>query len=195
MNKIKNFLRFAGMELIIIVVGIILDQGSKALIVANIGLHDSVTVIPKFLEFYYTQNRKAAFSFDFGLEKLIGIEGVRIFFIVFTFLAIGFLGFLIFKKPQRGKLFRASLAAICAGAVGNLIDRLFRKFVVDFIRIEYFGYELFGHTSFAVFNVADCFVVVGTVLLLISVLFFEKFDDDKKEMLSDANNDGAISNG
>ena len=70
MNKIKNFLRFAGMELIIIVVGIILDQGSKALIVANIGLHDSVTVIPKFLEFYYTQNRKAAFSLTSGWKSL-----------------------------------------------------------------------------------------------------------------------------
>lgn len=138
MNKIKNFLRFAGMELIIIVVGIILDQGSKALIVANIGLHDSVTVIPKFLEFYYTQNRKAAFSFDFGLEELIGIEGVRIFFIVFTFLAIGFFGFLIFKKTTKRKAVQ--------GLVGCDLRRRCRKSyrqIVPKVRCRFYSNKIF----------------------------------------------------
>lgn len=185
MNKIKAIFKYAGVEILILLAGIILDQVSKAIVVANMELYGSVTLIPKFLNFYYTQNRKAAFSFDFGLEELIGLDGVRIFFIVFTFLAIGFLAFLILKKPRHGKMFRFSLAMICSGAIGNLIDRLFRKFVVDFIQIEYFGYEIFGRKSFAVFNIADCFVVVGTILLLVSVIFFEKFDDSsKKNVLS-----------
>ena len=113
--------------------------------------------------FTYVENRGAAFGI-FG--------GARGFLLVFTILLVGVLIWAIVKfRDNPSKLFRASLYMILGGAIGNLIDRVVMGYVIDMLD--------FRLINFAVFNVADSFVCVGTVLLIIDILF--KSEDYFKE--------------
>ncbi len=115
--------------------------------------------------FTYVENRGAAFGI-FG--------GARGFLLVFTILLVGVLIWAIVKfRDNPSKLFRASLYMILGGAIGNLIDRVVLGYVIDMLD--------FRLINFAVFNVADSFVCVGTVLLIIDILF--KSEDYFKEKL------------
>ena len=76
---------------------------------------------------------------------------------------------LIKYRKKAGKLASVSLSMIIGGAIGNLIDRALQGFVTDFIEFDF--------VRFAIFNVADCFVVIGVILLMIYILFIH----DKRE--------------
>lgn len=181
-QKFKSFILSVIPELAIIVGGFVADIVSKYIVQSTMEIGDSKTLIPKLLNISYTLNENAAFGFDWGLGDSIGQKGVLTFFIIITFLSIGFFAFLLFKKPQKGILFRISFALIIAGAFGNLYDRIVFAYVRDFIEIEYLGLEIFGHTTFAIFNIADSCVVVGAIMLIIYFLFVDKsfFASDKK---------------
>jgi signal peptidase II len=73
-------------------------------------------------------------------------------------------------KPQ-GKVINTSLCLLLSGALGNMIDRIFLGYVVDMLEVTFIDYP--------VFNVADCFVVAGAILLCIYILFIYKEPDDK----------------
>lgn len=185
--KVLAFLKRIMPEAAIILGGLIFDLLSKSIVQNNMNLGQTIVVIPKFLNFSYVLNRQAAFGFDFGLGDVIGEKGTIIFFIIFTIVALGFFGYMLFKKPRRGLLYRISFALVIGGALGNLYDRAVFGYVRDFIQIEYFGLEIFGSTTFAVFNIADACVVVGTILLLIFILFFDETFKDKKPIEESAN--------
>ncbi len=173
-EKIKAILFHRLLEIAIILGSLIFDLVSKAIIAANMDYGQTIVVIPKFLNFSYTINKKAAFGNAFGLDKVFGEKGTLIFFIILTVLAVGFFAYLLFKDRKKGMLYRIAFSLIIGGALGNLYDRIFLSGVRDFIQIEYFGLELFGQTTFAIFNIADSCVVVGTILLLIYLIFFDK---------------------
>lgn len=173
-TKLKVVFKAIILELAIIFGGLILDLTSKAIVQATMNEGDSVTLIPKFLNIFYTKNKNAAFGSNFGLGKLFGEKGVLIFFIVLTVFAVGFFAYLLFKRPQKGILYRIAFSLIISGAIGNLVDRVFFGYVRDFIQFEYFGLTIFGSTSFAVFNIADSCVVVGAILLIVYFLFFDR---------------------
>lgn len=173
-SKIWAVLRKAILEIAIIVGCLTLDLVSKAIVASNMEIGQTVTVIPKFLNFSYTINKRAAFGSDFGMNNLFGEKGTMIFFIILTLIAVSFFGFLLFRNQKKGLLYRISFSLIIAGALGNLYDRIFLSGVRDFIQIEYFGLELFGHKTFAIFNFADSCVVIGTILLLIFIIFLDK---------------------
>lgn len=192
--KVVAFLKKVMPEAAIIVGGLFLDLLSKWIVQSNMEIGQTIVVIPKFLNFSYTLNKRAAFGFDFGLGDIIGEKGTIIFFIVFTIIALGFFGFMLFKNPRRGLLYRISFALIIGGALGNLYDRAILGYVRDFIQIEYFGLELFGSTTFAIFNIADACIVVGTILLLIFVIFFDETFKENKTINQSANSEGNSEN-
>ena len=146
------------------IVGI--DQLTKYLTLIHIPLYESVPFLPGFLGLTYVQNTGAAFSLLEGQSWL--------FMLVFAVMTV--LIFLeYFKSPLPfTKLERWCIAAIYGGGVGNVLDRIFRGFVVDMIKTEFI--------EFPVFNIADCFITCGCILLLISLLFFNKafWKDEKK---------------
>ena len=147
---------FQGLIVAVAAVLVGLDQLTKWL--ATVYLKDKLayTVIPGVLDFEYVQNEGAAWGI---------FEGERWFLVVLTSITIvALLVFVLMGKFRRFKLFNISATLIVAGGIGNLIDRLVQGYVVDFIKTTFM--------SFPVFNVADCFVVVGSVLLLIFFLFF-----------------------
>ena len=141
---------------IIAIVAVILDQVSKYIVVQNIELRGTVPFIKGFMSFYHTRNTGAAFSM---------FSDSRWVFMVFSVISMGIIVYLLYKEYKRHILLNISLAMILGGGVGNMIDRIRLGYVVDFFRTEF--------VDFAIFNVADCFITVGAVLLGVYILFIE----------------------
>ena len=143
-----------------------LDQYTKYLTVANIALYSEVDLIPGFLGFTYVKNTGAAFSSFEGQQWLFAL-----IFAVFTAAVL----WEYFKKPMPfTTLERVCIAAIYAGGLGNMIDRVRLGYVVDMIETKFM--------EFPVFNVADCFICCGCVLLMVHLLIWNKsfWKEDKK---------------
>ena len=142
------------------------DQLTKYLVVANIPLFADVPFLPGFLGLTYVQNTGAAFSMLEGQSWLF----IAVFAVMTVLIFVAY-----FKKPLPfTRLERWCIAAIYGGGVGNVLDRIFRGFVVDMIKTEFI--------EFPVFNVADCFITCGCILLLVHLLFFNKafWKEEKK---------------
>lgn len=142
------------------------DQITKFLTVAHIGLYQHVEMLPGVLGLTYVQNTGAAFSSFEGMQWLFAL-----IFLAFT----GLILWEYFKKPQPfTRLERWCIAAIYGGGLGNMIDRLRYGYVVDMIKTEFM--------EFPVFNVADCFITCGCIMLLVHLVFFNKafWKDGKK---------------
>ena len=142
------------------------DQVTKFLTVANIPLYQDVPFLPGVLNLTYVQNTGAAFSSFEGQQWLFAL-----IFLVFT----GLILFEYFKKPMGFTTFeRWCIAAIYGGGLGNMIDRVRMDYVVDMIETSFM--------EFPVFNVADCFITCGCVLLMGHLVLCNKqFWKDKKK--------------
>ena len=139
---------------------VIVDQGSKLLAEQLLVVHDPVVVFPSF-NLFLTYNTGAAFSF---LRDAGGWQRW-----LFAALSIGVGVFIVIwlrRIPGKQKWLACALALVLGGAVGNLIDRLFRSDggVVDFIDIYY------GTWHWPAFNTADSAISVGAVMLLVSAI-------------------------
>ena len=142
-----------------------LDQWTKALTVANIPMYADVPFWDGLFHFTYVRNFGAAFSSFQGQQWLFAL-----IFAVFTvFLLVDLKKNVMGFKPFE----RWCIAAVWAGGLGNMIDRVRLGYVVDMIEVEFI--------SFPVFNVADSFITCGCVLLVAHLIFFNKefFKDEK----------------
>ena len=143
-----------------------LDQYTKYLTVLHIAPYADVEFIPGFLGFTFVKNTGAAFSSFEGQQWLFAL-----IFAVFTAAVL----WEYFKKPMPfTTLERSCIAAIYAGGLGNMIDRVRLGYVVDMIEVEFI--------RFPVFNVADCFITCGCIAMMVSLVFFNKefWKDGKK---------------
>lgn len=141
---------------------ILFDQWTKLLAIQHLMGKKPFVLIPDVFELYYLENRGAAFGM---------MEGKQFFFVLIALFAVVFVGMTYFKLPwqRRYHYLRAIGIAIAGGAVGNLIDRLTRGYVVDF-----FYFKLI---DFPVFNVADIYVTVATAALALMIFFYYKEDE------------------
>ncbi len=192
MDKLEKFLKAAWdyikqakIELIVLFAAFAVDLITKALVAANIPLGGSVTVIPNFLYFTYIHNYAAAFGSRFGLDKLFGETGTTVFFIVLTFVAIGFFAYFMYRNREKSLVYRLAFALIIGGAIGNLVDRMAFGYVRDFVQIVYFGLTIFGQTSFAIFNIADAALCVGVAMFLVYYIFIYKEPKKDEGLLAD----------
>ena len=143
------------------------DQFTKYLTVANIALYEDVPFLPGLLQLTYVQNTGAAFSLFSEHTWMLTLCSL----VMSVILAVA-----VWKKYFSHPLGRIPLTMLLAGAIGNLIDRATRGFVVDMFR------TLFIH--FAVFNVADICVVVGGIAAgLYYVFLYDKLEGKKGEDL------------
>lgn len=144
---------------------IALDQASKYLIVKNMELGESIEVIGNFLHITSHRNTGAAWGI---------LEGQMWLFYLITVIVVAVLVYYMQKMSRMHILVGTSLGLMLGGAIGNFIDRVFHKEVVDFVDTNIFGYD------FPVFNVADSALTVGVILLMIFMLFEERFMKEKK---------------
>lgn len=142
---------------IIVVIAIALDQVSKYIIERYVEYGSMIPVIDKFFYITYFRNKGAAWGM---------FQNGRYFFIAVTVIVAGVLIYMLTRSSN--KLLKFSLAFILGGALGNFIDRVRVGSVVDFLDFY------FGSYHFPTFNAADSFVVIGTVLLGIYMLFIHK---------------------
>ena len=164
---------------------IAMDQLSKSLAVNMLGQVGAVqSFIPHFIRFEYRENTGMAW----GL-----LPNARVYFIIVTLILAAFLVCLLVRyRKLLPKLSKVALTVILSGAIGNLIDRIFLGYVRDFIAFDFI--------AFPVFNIADCCVTIGAVLLAVSLLltkpgkdFIRQIDsNDKKSNKSD--NEEEVSN-
>ena len=148
-------------------VGVILDQITKYLTVANIPLEGHLDFIPGFLGLTYFQNDGAAWSMFEGQQWLFALIFAGFTVAVILEFTKHIMGFTTFEHW--------CLAAIYAGDLGNMIDRVRLGYVVDMIQTEFI--------NFPIFNVADCFITCGCIALIFHLVFFNKsfWKDGKKK--------------
>jgi len=144
----------------------VLDQWTKWLVVENIPLYGHVDALPGLFHLTYTQNTGAAFS---------SFDGMRwMFVVIFAVLTVAVIWEYRKKSLPFTQLERWLIAAIYGGGLGNVIDRVRLGYVVDMIEVDFM--------NFAVFNVADCFITCGCILLMVHLVFFNKefWKEEKK---------------
>ena len=142
------------------------DQFTKYLTVQNIPLFGNIPALKGVFHFTYVQNTGAAFSSFEGMQWL--------FALVFALFTAGLIFEFITRKMGFTTLERWCIAAVWAGGLGNMIDRMRLGYVVDMICTDFI--------RFPVFNVADIFITCGCILLLTHLVFFNKafWKDEKK---------------
>ncbi len=140
------------------------DLFTKQLAVRELMNREDVVIVRGTLVLRYLENRGAAFGI---------LQNARWFFLVtgLIFIAAAALFFKKVPMERRYRLLRICVLLILSGAVGNFIDRAAAGYVVDFI--------YFSLINFPIFNVADCYVTIGTFLLFIAVMFVYKDEELK----------------
>jgi len=146
---------------------LLVDQISKFVIVQVLDFQESISIIPSFFDLYYVQNEGGAWGLFSSATWLIT-------FVSFVFLLL-FHQYLSHKRSiDRLSFFAYSL--LLGGILGNLLDRVIYQYVIDFLSFH------FGSYAFPVFNLADIFIVMGMILLIIHILkeeYNERYCDKK----------------
>ena len=143
--------------IIIIAASVCLDQITKMIVMHSMELYQSVPLIENVFSFTYIHNYGAAWGM---------LSDHRWVFILVTAVAIIILPIFLYRYRNLHFLFGFSLSLIIGGAIGNMIDRLMRGYVVDFLEATFI--------DFPVFNVADICVVCGAIMMFIYVAFLDK---------------------
>jgi signal peptidase II len=153
-------LRARKLELIVAASVVILDQLTKALVRPALSLHESVEVIPGFLDFTRVHNTGAAFGMlnavDFPMKTLV--------LSLVAFIALGGVAWYAVTVPLTDRLARIGVAGVLGGAIGNLIDRATAGYVLDFVDAYYAGWHFWA------FNVADAAITVGVIFMILDML-------------------------
>ena len=146
---------------IIAFICLLIDQISKFLILNNLVLYEKKEIIKDFFNITYVQNRGGAWGV---------LNGNVFLLIIITTIAFVFICNFIFKEKNISKIDCISYGMLLGGIVGNLIDRIFRNYVIDFLDFKIFNYD------FPVFNIADTLIVVSVFIMTITC-----FRGDKNE--------------
>lgn len=144
---------------IIALVIVLVDQVTKWVIVKTMEIGEQIIIIDNFFSLTSHRNSGAAWGI---------LQGKMIFFYIVTVIVVIGVVYYMQKYAKDNKLLALSLSLILGGAIGNFIDRLFRKEVVDFLDFMIFSYD------YPIFNVADSALVVGVILVLIATFIDEK---------------------
>ena len=159
MNK-KTKYNLIGLAMVGLLIA--LDQWTKALAVKYLMNQQPFVIWDGVFELHYLENRGAAFGI---------LQGQKVIFLICTVLVLAVLAFYYNRMPLEKKYqpLRAVGVLLGAGAVGNLIDRMVQSYVVDFL--------YFKLIDFPIFNVADCYVTAGAILLAILIFFVYKDEE------------------
>lgn len=161
--------KFFAFMLIFAFIVIILDQTSKFIVNITIDYGFSRVIIPNFFSITNARNFGAAWSI---------LWDQKTFIIVITMLALLLIIFLIFREKENTKLKSVYYGLLIGGIIGNLIDRVFLGYVVDFLDFTFFGY------NYPIFNISDIAIVTSVLLICVECFFVkeEKKSQDIDEL-------------
>ncbi len=154
--------------LVVSIVLIALDQITKQLIAANLNIGEEIVIIKNFFTITSHRNDGAAWGI---------FSGNMVFFYFITAAAMG-LFYYLFKEVDfnKNKIYGIAVILMFAGGIGNFIDRVLFKEVIDFIDVDIFSY-----TTFPVFNIADMCLVVGMILFTLDIVIEEIINGKRKD--------------
>ena len=145
------------------IVVIALDQLTKAIVRATLPMHESVTIVPGFVDFTHVRNSGAAFGIlnaaEFPFKELV-------IALIATAALIG-IGIYAASLAHHQLVARVGLALIIGGAAGNLIDRVVAGSVVDFVDVYWQSWHFWA------FNVADSAITIGVAIMILDMLGVE----------------------
>ena len=148
------------LELSVALVVVILDQVTKALVRPALALHESVAVIPDFLDFTRVHNTGAAF----GMLNTVDFPFKAVVLSLVALVALGGVAWYAATVPLGDRLARVGIAGVLGGAIGNLIDRATAGYVLDFVDAYWNGWHFWA------FNVADAAISVGVVFMIFDIV-------------------------
>ncbi len=155
----RNIISFS-----VIVALVLADQLIKYLVDLFLKPVNEFMLIPNILQLRYLENNGAMMGFMEGKTEIMTVLSV------ICFLAVAIV---IFSGKIKNKIDYVSLVMICAGGVGNIIDRIFRGFVIDYIEVLF--------VNFYVFNFADCLITVFAFLLFFNQLYLIYLEQKEKK--------------
>lgn len=157
-RKMKHYGLFALFTVLLIA----FDQWTKVLAYEGLRVNGPIVIWDGVFKLLYSENRGAAFGI---------LQGQKWFFLLVAAAVVIVILFFLYKMPNDKKYLPLFFCVVllASGAVGNVIDRVLRGFVVDFLYFELI--------DFPIFNVADCYVVVSAALLILLTGFFYKDED------------------
>jgi len=173
--------------IIIALAVIILDQLSKFLVHQHMALGQSFNVIPGLIDFTYIRNDGAAWGM---------LDDKRWVFLLLSTVAIAAIVFVLVKYKNIHTFMKTSLALVLGGGIGNMIDRIFytKELLEGKCTLFGTGYKLFdgevidfieaAFIDFPIFNIADCGVTIGTVMLFVYIIFIDSKVEKKKALLA-----------
>lgn len=153
---------------ILAIIVILVDQWTKWIVDKKMEVYESIPIIENF--FYLTSHRNKGAAWGI-------LQGHMTFFYIITVVVIVGIIFYMQKHAKDNRLLAISLSLLLGGAIGNFIDRLVRKEVVDFLDFIIINYD------FPIFNVADSALTIGVILILI-VTFLDERKAKKGKRLS-----------
>lgn len=162
-NK-KTDLDLCVLYVFLVILLVTVDQFIKKVIDTEMEYNSIKPVIPGFFSLHYVRNTGSAFSLfankDWGIYFLSGMS-----------LVLGILIFILMliAASRSMKLISLAFCLLASGALGNLVDRVWLKYVIDYLRFD------FGTYTFPIFNFADICAVVGTILLICIIIFGSKY--------------------
>ncbi len=130
---------------------VILDQFIKYLFTTSMTFGESIQLIPQFFSFTLVKNTGVAFSLFSGSQIPIVVVSIVILYLLFIWV--------LKQKKDRWNIL--SFGLLFGGIIGNLMDRIFRAGVIDYLDFNLFGYD------FPIFNLADIAVVIGACFLIV----------------------------
>ena len=150
-------------SLIVGAVLVIIDQIIKYFVSAYLQPVGSVSEKDNIFSLTYVENKGVAFGM---------FSDMRWIFVALTAIMLAIIIFYMFKKRPKGKFFYVCAALIIGGGIGNLIDRIFYGYVIDYLSLSFFP---------PVCNFADYCITAGTIMLVIYLLFFSDILDSSKK--------------
>lgn len=155
--------------LLISIIVLTLDQISKAVIDITMQVNHSIPIIKNFFSLTYYQNKGAAWGLMSNAVPILIIFSLIILLIIYHYMYS-------FKINKRNII---AFGLLIGGIVGNLLDRILFGYVKDFLDFKILGYD------FPVFNISDCAIVIGIILLIIAVLKGEEvYEKDRSKKRS-----------
>ena len=157
-NMLKKFVSGAAISICLL----LLDQYTKYLAILHLKGKKAIPLIKGIFELQYLENRGAAFG---------SFQGKQILLLAVTFLALLLMIYVYVKLPEQKRYMplKATVILLFSGAIGNMVDRICRKYVVDFLYVKVI--------DFPIFNVADCYLTIAAIALIILIMFVYQEDE------------------